>query len=351
MDESNSVLVAVWFEYLSNVVFFRVCPRSKSKIQPWCPGKATTLGDRILSTRRHNHISDPVDLKVKQATRKVLQQAKENPTLKTSQLMHEWAKNTMGPAERSKACSMATMQRKLQWTKCQVQDHTGVPQSLEELAEIPQHFRETFDGERFLLVNRELEGGGRILIFASHSGLDMLRRAETWSADGTFSVAKPLFQQLYTILAELDGRSYPAAFSFLSDKRAPTYKVMLEELNQHLLIQGPLALDHFLIDFEGAMIKEIRAVFGRLQITGCHVHFRRNLRAKIQEVKNLVTWQCKDQTFSEFLNCLAGLCFVPTDLVHTYYQELIDVELPKVLEIMHKSPEMDPDETDALTVA
>jgi hypothetical protein len=65
--------------------------------------------------------------------------------------------------------------------------------------------------------------------YSSNFGLHMLRQAEVWSADGTFSVTPPPFYQLYTILAHLDGYAYPAAFVFMPGKKRYMYKVRLHK--------------------------------------------------------------------------------------------------------------------------
>ncbi len=94
-----------------------VCVNTRSKHIPFCPGRATTVGDMTISTRAHNHLSDPVSIKVKDSVRKIITKAKENPTLKTSHLLNEWAKDTLSPAERSKSMLRKSMRRKIQKSK------------------------------------------------------------------------------------------------------------------------------------------------------------------------------------------------------------------------------------------
>jgi hypothetical protein len=49
------------------------CQRARSKMLPYCPAKAVTLGDTIKWTSQHNHGSDPVSVEVKAAEKKILQ--------------------------------------------------------------------------------------------------------------------------------------------------------------------------------------------------------------------------------------------------------------------------------------
>lgn len=75
----------------------------------------------------------------------------------------------------------------------------------------------------------------RILIFGSQRGLDMLKLGQGWCGDGTFSVVQSPFYQLYSVMAQLDGRAYPACFMLLPDKKAITYKTAFTELKRALV--------------------------------------------------------------------------------------------------------------------
>jgi hypothetical protein len=167
-------------------------------------------------------------------------------------------------------------------------------------------------------------------------GLELLCQAEIWSADGTFSVAPAPFYQLYTIMAHLDSYAYPAAFVFLPGKKNYMYRDMLAEVKTSMesINNGqPLKVRRFLIDFELSVMKEIRLVFGRdVQIAGCFVHFRRNLRKNLQKQKYLQSLAGSNNRFYVFLCGLVGLVYVPIDEVAAYYKALIDEELPEVLD-------------------
>ena len=107
-------------------------------------------------------------------------------------------------------------------------------------------------------------GAARIICFASNFGLSLLRKAECWSSDGTFSTCPEPFYQLYTVHAHLGSSSYPAAFFFMPGKKKLHYREALQELKTHVLAAGsssstsPLPLRRYLIDFEAAVMSEIR---------------------------------------------------------------------------------------------
>jgi hypothetical protein len=104
-------------------------------------------------------------------------------------------------------------------------------------------------------------GVPRIVCYASNFGLGLLRKAECWSSDGTFSTCPDPFFQLYTVHAHLGATSYPAAFLFLPGKKKLHYREALQELKAHVLAvdnSSSLSLRRYLIDFESAVMSEIR---------------------------------------------------------------------------------------------
>jgi hypothetical protein len=108
---------------------------------------------------------------------------------------------------------------------------------------------------------------------------------------------------------------------------------------------APPKLRRFLIDFEAAVMAEIRAVFGSgVAISGCHVHLRRNLRRQLQETKYLQTLALKNRPFNFFLSAVACLAYVPVDDVPEYFQALVAEELPKVMDDIKLQLESEEDE-------
>lgn len=210
------------FNRMSGDNKFWICINSRSKIKPFCPGRATNCGEMTISTRPHNHLSDLTSIKVKDTKRKIIKKAKENPSLKTSHLLNKWALETLTPAEKSKAMLRWSMRRKIQKSKNKVSNHPPLPRHFDDLNELPDQYKKTVDGERFLLFKEEVEKQVRMVFFASAQGLILLQRSETWSCDGTFTVMPEPFLQLYTVMAELNNKSYPCFFGLLPNKRGPT---------------------------------------------------------------------------------------------------------------------------------
>jgi hypothetical protein len=197
---------------------------------------------------------------------------------------------------------------------------------------------------------RRKEGSGtpRIIAYASNFGLNMLKKAETWSSDGTFSVCPEPFFQIYTIHAHLGKATYPSAYIFLPGKKRGHYHEALRALKVHVEAvdtSSALPLRRFLIDFEAAVMSEVKSVFGRhVAVSGCHVHLRRNLRRRLQEQKYLQTLALKNIRFNFFVAAISALAFTPVDEVGEYYKALVEDELPHVMADIQNQLDFEEDE-------
>jgi hypothetical protein len=148
--------------------------------------------------------------------------------------------------------------------------------------------------------------------------------------------------QLYTLLAEVDGIAYPAAYMILPNKRSATYRAAFQNLRSSL---GEISLKRFLIDFESSAIKEFSSAFKECKkVAGCLVHFKRNLWKRLGTECHLQGLYNKHEQFNLFVNCLAALTFVHPDELASYYKLLLEVELPEVCKALES--ELDPDECD-----
>jgi hypothetical protein len=211
---------------------------------------------------------------------------KEQPKMPTVDLVTAYCKDTMSSGLRGRALDMKSMERKVQRWKNKSLDYPKKPKGYGDLESLPPQFTTTFDGDKFLLFNKvmgasssdEPEAGtqeatqgastsgkaagkaagktSRMIGFASNFGLHLLRQADIWSADGTFSVAPEPFYQIYTILAHLDGYAFPAAFVFMPGKKAYMYKVrhilnVIIVLNSVMSFFVNMSLCHDYIDHFG----------------------------------------------------------------------------------------------------
>lgn len=72
-----------------------------------------------------------------------------------------------------------------------------------------------------------------IFVFASPSGLELLRICRRWSIDGTFFSCPKRFAQLYTINVFAGETTLPCVYALLPDKSEATYTRMFRALKQY----------------------------------------------------------------------------------------------------------------------
>jgi hypothetical protein len=115
------------------------------------------------------------------------------------------------------------------------------------------------------LLNDSGPGQHRTLIFSTQRDLEALRDSPSWAADGTFSVAPPLFQQLYTIHIRLGFQYVPVVYILMSERTDNAYRRALEQLRHHCPTLAPTKI---YTDFELAAINGFQKVFTGVQMKG-----------------------------------------------------------------------------------
>ena len=201
-----------------------------------------------------------------------------------------------------------------------------VPQSKEDIPNpLPPHYRETADGRNFLLV--DTNDDDRILIFGTEEGVAMLGNYENWFMDGTFKTVPPLYLQLYTIHSLVDGRTIPAVYALLPDKRRTTYERLLTSL---VALNANLAPATVMTDFELGAQSAVKDVFPDAQAKGCFFHFAQAVYRKVQSEGLQQRYQ-EDPNFAMQCRMLAALAFVPVGDTQAAFDEL-GAELPDVLQ-------------------
>ena len=72
--------------------------------------------------------------------------------------------------------------------------------------------------DNFLLYDSGPMADSRVVVFAADQCLEKLASAETWFMDGNFSMAPPLFQQLYVVRVPLGETAFSVAYALLTNK-------------------------------------------------------------------------------------------------------------------------------------
>jgi hypothetical protein len=106
-----------------------------------CPGKAVTEGDKIVRSYGHNHLADPGTVAGKKAQNDVVKKAAENPKLKTSVLVEEFAAKTEDPSFRTRTVTVKSLKRQIQRTKAKAMFRPAAPKSFDNLEAIPEEYK------------------------------------------------------------------------------------------------------------------------------------------------------------------------------------------------------------------
>lgn len=75
------------------------------------------------------------------------------------------------------------------------------PRSIDELQEVPESFRNTLTGDRFLIWDSNDSGAieGRVLVFSTRRNVELLSQSKLWYLDGTFKVRRQTILIIYFI--------------------------------------------------------------------------------------------------------------------------------------------------------
>ena len=144
------------------------------------------------------------------------------------------------------------------------------------------------------------------MIFISDNGINILREATQWSLDGTFLLAPPPFMQLYIVSGLVGHNNLPAAYVYLPNKDADTYRIMME-LIIGLVQKTP---DTCTLDFEAAMIGTIQNL--EVEINLCYFHLKQSLLRQMKVRRIFQTFN-KSSSFQEAVRDFLSLAFLKPD--------------------------------------
>ena len=151
-----------------------------------------------------------------------------------------------------------------------------------DLSNIPENFL-----QRDIRVTTAQLVHARHLIFATPKQLDYLSKAVTWYCDGTFSIVKDPFLQMFSVHVFIRHgtcfKQIPVAFVIMSRRTKEDYEQVFKALLQ-LLPQ--VHVKKVVIDFEKAVWSTLRRMMSRnefpnVKIKGCFFHFTQALYRRI----------------------------------------------------------------------
>lgn len=144
-------------------------------------GKHLHASDARARERKHtlNSIKNAAKIS-RESARKIIAESTKLTTVATAATM---------PSVKSMTRMVGRIRQKSKFPKN--------PKTLKEL-ELPEDFKKTTKGKDFLIFDNGAVDD-RMLVFGTKKNLEFLSECPSIYMDGTFDVAPPLFQQVYTI--------------------------------------------------------------------------------------------------------------------------------------------------------
>jgi hypothetical protein len=102
------------------------------------------------------------------------------------------------------AISHRSLARGLQKKRKMTFGDEKLPTSWDDMQNVPEQFKTTHSAEAFLIMNQSINNKGALIMgFSSPSLLEVLRKSEELSIDGTFDITKwTLFAQVKFIILD-----------------------------------------------------------------------------------------------------------------------------------------------------
>ena len=204
--------------------------------------------------------------------------------------------------ERANLPDIETMRRSIR--RAREGDNPPAPPAVNRGFVIPPEYQNMENGDPFLRFDNN-DPNDRILIFGTDDSLGFLANADDWYMDGTFTVAPPQFNQLYTVHGLSGDHHVVGCYALLPNKNRGTYVELLQQ--DHRLTNGA-APQTIMIDFEQVCIGAITMVFPNASVYGCLFHLTKSIYRHVQ-ANGLQQQYLNDNLYSDdWSSCIRTTC-------------------------------------------
>ena len=123
--------------------------------------------------------------------------------------------------------------------------------------------------ELFLLGDSGQADPNRVMIFRRDNHRNWVQDIDRVFIGGTFTLAPPLFSQVFVILAKRAEYLLPVMYVLLPNKRQETYDGLFGLIKKIWPLFNPTSIS---LDFEMAVMNSVRQAFPRAELHGCLFH-------------------------------------------------------------------------------
>ena len=198
-----------------------------------------------------------------------------------------------------------------------------VPRNLESVV-IPLAWRDTWRNEDFVL-NQDNQLG--IIIFATQADIAILQRCNKIFMDGTFRTAPHPYRQCFTLHGLVNNHVLKFCCVLLASKTQAIYQRILQILKAQVrnVTGEDFGPARIVIDFEVALIQELRRELPGSRIDGCFFHFCKAIWRHIQQL-GLSGPYMANAELKTLLRSVMALGFLPVNFVRISYRNLQEAE-------------------------
>lgn len=142
--------------------------------------------------------------------------------------------------------------------------------------------------------------------------LNISAASEEWQVYEVFSRSPRLFQQLYSLHVEYNGKYIPVAYAVSTNKTAETYQLFYNVITFFARDHGDLKSKNIMLDYEQAAIKAAKQSSPQTNVICCFFHLKQSVLRKVISLE-LRHQYGASEAFELAVKQLTALAFVPTE--------------------------------------
>ncbi|CAF1356593.1 unnamed protein product [Adineta ricciae] len=306
--------------------------KSTAKVNYWvCEEKMCwtgihlNLNDEFVkhTANSHTHLAIPERREIRQLMTKVKERVTKETTAIGQIYNEELSRTNLSRGALANAHTARVANSGLNRTRRQITPTLPLSMNFD----IPSIYKETSNGERFLLADRiqrvNGEIGQRMVLYATDEQLRLLFDCSHILMDGTFDSCPPHFDQIYSIHGIRNGQNFLCVLALLTGRFAAIYKDLFMILTQHANRLGlHFSPSQITTDFEPAMISAVADEFPNARHIGCYYHFVQSIHRQVQSL-GLSNLYRDDINIRSNARKLMALPLVPLNKIERAFEEVV----------------------------
>lgn len=179
--------------------------------------------------------------------------------------------------------------------------------SVMKFIDIPEQLRIDHQKNQFLMYDSGYEDENRYVIFSSKFKEKYINQSDIWLIDGTFKSTPSDFYQLVTIHIFILGKSFPAFYILLRNKKEISYMNAFSYIKENSRVNPKILIT----DFEIALFSSVKEQFPNANHYFCLFHYSQAIFRRLSTLGFRNKYK-NDSVFSKLIKKIFNLPFLPT---------------------------------------